>query len=46
MGSASGLQASLANSKYPQALLKKSLEKFTVGTLERYLAAVKQFLDS
>ena len=45
MGSASGLQSSLANSKYPQALLKKSLEKFTAGTLERYLAAVKQFLD-
>ena len=34
MGSASGLQASLANSKYPQALLRKSLEKFTAGTLE------------
>ena len=45
MGSASGLQSSLANSKYPQALLKKSLEKFTAGTLERYLAAAKQFLD-
>ena len=45
MGSASGLQSSLANSKYPQALLRKSLEKFTAGTLERYNAAAKQFLD-
>ncbi|CAE7904190.1 unnamed protein product, partial [Symbiodinium necroappetens] len=45
IGSASGLQSSLANSKYPRALLKKSLEKYTAGTLERYLAAAKQFLD-
>ena len=45
IGSASGLQASIANSKYPQALHKKSLEKYTAGTLERYLAAAKQFLD-
>ncbi|CAE7238129.1 unnamed protein product, partial [Symbiodinium sp. KB8] len=28
-----------------EALLKKSLEKFTAGTLERYIAAAKQFLD-
>ena len=45
MGSGWGLQSSLVNAKYPQALLKKSLEKFTAGTLERYLAAAKQFLD-
>ena len=42
LGSASGLQSSLAN---PQALLKKSLEKFTAGTLERYIGAAKHFLD-
>ncbi|CAE7541301.1 unnamed protein product, partial [Symbiodinium microadriaticum] len=28
-----------------RALLKKSLEKFTAGTLERYIAAAKHFLD-
>ncbi|CAE7787166.1 unnamed protein product, partial [Symbiodinium necroappetens] len=27
------------------ALLKKSLERYTAGTLERYLAASKQFID-
>ena len=45
LGSASSLQSSLANSKYPEALLRKSLEKFTAGTLERYIAATRQFLD-
>ena len=45
LGSASSLYSSLANSKYPEALLKKSLEKFTAGTLERYIAAAKHFLD-
>ena len=45
LGSASGLQSSLAKSKYPQALLRKSLEKFTAGILERYIGAAKQFLD-
>ena len=45
LGSASSLHSSLANSKYPEALLKKSLEKFTAGTLERYIAAAKHFLD-
>ena len=45
LGSASSLHSNLANSKYPEALLKKSLEKFTAGTLERYVAAAKHFLD-
>ncbi|CAE7319787.1 unnamed protein product, partial [Symbiodinium microadriaticum] len=45
LGSASSFYSSLANSKYPEALLKKSLEKFTAGTLERYIAAAKHFLD-
>ena len=45
MGSASSLHSSIANSKYPEALLRKSLEKFTAGTLERYIAAARQFLD-
>ena len=45
LGSASSLHSSLANSKYPEALLRKSLEKFTAGTLERYIAATRQFLD-
>ena len=45
LGSASGLQSSLANSKNLQALLRKSLEKFTAGTLERYIGAAKHFLD-
>ena len=45
LGTASSLYSSLANSKYPEALLRKSLEKFTAGTLERYIAAAKHFLD-
>ena len=45
LGSASSLRSSLTNSKYPDALLRKSLEKFTAGTLERYIASARQFLD-
>ena len=45
LGSASSLHSSLTNSKYPGALLRKSLEKFTAGTLERYIASARQFLD-
>ena len=45
MGSASSLSLELSNSKYPDALLRKSLEKFTAGTLERYIASARQFLD-
>ena len=45
LGSASSLHSSLANSKYPEALLRKSLDKFTAGTLERYNAAARQLLD-
>ena len=36
LGSASSLYSSITNSKYPDALLRKSLDKFTAGTLEVY----------
>ena len=45
LGSASSLHSSITNSKYPDALLRKSLDKFTAGTLERYIASTRQFLD-
>ena len=45
LGSASSLYSSITNSKYPDALLRKSLDRFTAGTLERYIASTRQFLD-
>ena len=45
LGSASSLYLNISASKYPEALLRKSLEKFTAGTLERYIASTRQFLD-
>ena len=44
LGSASSLHSNITASKYP-ALLRKSLERFTAGTLERYIASTRQFLD-
>ncbi|CAE7365697.1 unnamed protein product, partial [Symbiodinium sp. KB8] len=45
LGSASSLHSNITASKYPEALLRKSLERFTAGTLERYIASTRQFLD-